>query len=57
MSIDRPAIRNHLCWMNTHPYPSDLSDEEWAILAPLITPRTQAGHPQVLELRSALFIL
>lgn len=37
--------------MNTHPYPSDLSDEEWAILAPLITPGTQAGHPQVLELR------
>ena len=37
--------------MNTQPYPSDLSDEEWAILAPLITPGTQAGHPQVLELR------
>jgi putative transposase len=37
--------------MNTHPYPSDLSDEEWAILGPLITPGKQAGHPQVLELR------
>ena len=37
--------------MNTHPYPSDLSDEEWAILGPLVTPGKQAGHPQVLELR------
>lgn len=37
--------------MNTHPYPSNLSDEEWAILGPLVTPGKQAGHPQVLELR------
>ena len=37
--------------MTTHPYPSDLTDEEWAILAPLITPGKQAGHPQVFELR------
>ena len=38
-------------WMNTHPYPSDLSDEEWAILGPLITPGKQAGHPQLFGLR------
>lgn len=37
--------------MNTHPYPSDLSDQEWAILEPLITPGKQAGHPQLIELR------
>jgi transposase len=37
--------------MNTHPYPSDLSDEEWAILGPLITPGKQAGHPQLFGLR------
>ena len=37
--------------MNTHPYPSDLTGEEWTILAPLITPGKRAGHPQVLELR------
>ena len=37
--------------MNTYPYPSDLTDEEWTILAPLIIPGKQAGHPQVLELR------
>ena len=46
--------------MNTRPYPSDLTDEEWSILAPLITPGKQAGHPQVLELRriaDAMFYL
>lgn len=37
--------------MNTQPYPSDLTNDEWTILAPLITPGKQAGHPQVLELR------
>jgi putative transposase len=37
--------------MNTHPYPSDLTDEEWAILGPLVTPGKQAGRPQVLQLR------
>src|SRR5690242_2509113 len=41
----------HMVWMNTHPYPSDLSDEEWAILGPLITPGKQAGHPQLFGLR------
>src|SRR5918997_1749037 len=37
--------------MNTHPYPSDLTDEDWAILGPLATPGKQAGLPQVLQLR------
>jgi putative transposase len=40
-----------MVWMNPHPYPSDLSDEEWAILEPLITPGKQAGHPRLFELR------
>jgi putative transposase len=33
--------------MEPQPYPSDLSDEEWSILAPLLVPARQAGHPQV----------
>jgi transposase len=37
--------------MNTDPYPSDLSDEEWSTLGPLISPGMQAGRRQVLELR------
>jgi putative transposase len=41
----------HLHGMKTCAYPSDLTDEEWAILGPLIAPATQAGHPQVLQLR------
>jgi transposase len=37
--------------MCTAPYPSDLSDGEWAILCPLLSPPPQAGRPQTLELR------
>ena len=47
--------------MSTQPYPSDLTDAEWAILGPLVTPGKQAGHPQVLGLRhivdAALYLL
>ena len=35
--------------MSDHPCPSDLTDEEWTILAPLIFPGKQAGHPQILD--------
>lgn len=37
--------------MSTHPYPSDLTDKEWAILGPFITPGRQAGRPHMFELR------
>src|SRR3954454_520401 len=37
--------------MTSISYASDLSDAEWAILAPLLCPRQQAGHPQVFALR------
>ena len=37
--------------MTSSTYPSDLSDAEWAILAPLLCPAKQAGHPQVFALR------
>jgi putative transposase len=33
--------------MGPQPYPADLSDEEWSILAPLLIPGWQAGHPRV----------
>jgi putative transposase len=42
---------NHLVRMCTLPYPSDLSDAEWAILCPLLTRARQAGHRQMLDLR------
>ena len=38
-------------WMNTHPYPSDLTDGEWVILGPLIPPGQQAGRPPFFALR------
>jgi putative transposase len=37
--------------MDTQPYISDLSDGEWAILSPLITPDRQAGRRQEIDLR------
>ncbi len=37
--------------MQPQPYPSDLSDEEWSLLAPLLVPGKQAGHPRVFEPR------
>src|SRR3712207_1219082 len=37
--------------MTPQPYPSDLSDEEWSILAPPLVPGRQAGHPRVFEPR------
>src|SRR3712207_161114 len=37
--------------MQPRPYPSDLSDEEWSILAPLLVPGRLAGHPRVFEPR------
>ena len=47
--------------MSTHPDPSDLTDAEWAVLGPLVTPSKQAGHPQMLERRrivdAALYLL
>jgi putative transposase len=46
-----PRRGGHLGGMNTRAYPSDLTDEEWAILGPLVTPGKQAGRPQVLDLR------
>jgi putative transposase len=37
--------------MTASAYASDLSDAEWAILAPLLCPGRQAGHPQIFALR------
>lgn len=50
-SIARAPDRLHFGRMNRHPYPSDLTDEEWAILGPFIIPGGRAGHPQGIELR------
>src|SRR3954464_188522 len=36
------------------PYPSDLSDEQWAILEPLLPPPVKAGAPRKTALREVL---
>ena len=33
-------------------YPSDLSDEEWDILAPLIPPEKAGGRPRTVNMRA-----
>jgi putative transposase len=35
-------------------YPSDLSDAEWALLAPLLPPATPGGRPRSTDLREVL---
>jgi transposase len=40
--------------MSRQPYPSDLSDEEWAILAPLIPPAKPGGRPRTTDRRQVL---
>jgi transposase len=40
----RPSVR----------YPSDLSDAEWAQLAPLIPPARRGGRPRTTDMREAL---
>jgi putative transposase len=35
-------------------YPSDLTDQEWAILEPLIPPAKEGGHPRTTDMREVL---
>jgi putative transposase len=37
--------------MNRKHYPSDLTDEEWTILAPLIPPAKAGGRPRTADMR------
>jgi putative transposase len=40
--------------MKRKPYPSDLADEEWAILEPLIPTAKRGGHPRTTDMREVL---
>lgn len=40
--------------MNRKPYPSDLTDKEWAILAPLIPGPKRGGRPRTTDMREVL---
>ncbi len=36
------------------PYPSDLNDQEWALLEPLIPPAKRGGRPRTVHMREVL---
>ncbi len=40
--------------MATHVYPSDLNDDEWALLASLIPPAKPGGRPRSVDIRRIL---
>ncbi len=40
--------------MNPKPYPSDLTDKQWALLEPLIPPARPGGRPRKTEMRRVL---
>lgn len=40
--------------MTSIPYPSDLTNHEWQILAPLLPPAKPGGHPRTVNLRVIL---
>jgi putative transposase len=40
--------------MNRRAYPTDLSDEEWTVLAPLIPPAKPGGRPRTTDMREVL---
>ena len=40
--------------MRTEPYPSDLTDAQWAVLEPLVPPAHELGRPRKTDLREVL---
>lgn len=40
--------------MNRTPYPSDLSDEQWELLQPLIPPAKSGGRPRTVDMREVV---
>jgi putative transposase len=40
--------------MDRPSYPSDLSEQQWAVLEPLIPPAKPGGHPRTTDMREVL---
>ena len=40
--------------MTRKPYPSDLTDEQWALLEPLLPPAKPGGRPRSVDLREVV---
>ncbi len=49
-SLPRAVPQQH----SSRSYPSDLTEQEWAILEPLIPPAKEGGHPRTTDMRDVL---
>ena len=49
-----PLLLDRRSSLPTIPYPSDLSDREWQVLAPLLPPAKPGGRPRTVNLRLIL---
>ena len=48
------AVSGVIPLMVSHVYPTDLSNQEWAVLAPLLPPAKTGGRPRSVDLRRIL---
>ena len=48
--------RDKILGMERNSYPTDLTDEQWEILQPLIPPAKPGGRPRKTHIRDALLI-
>jgi putative transposase len=40
--------------MSRTPYPTDLTDDQWAVLEPLVPPARPGGRPRTTDMRAVL---
>src|SRR5215217_9450257 len=52
--VVEPSIAQGGAAMPRKPYPSDLTDAQWAILAPLIPPARPGGRPREVDMREII---
>jgi putative transposase len=51
------ALREGMCTPTCPSYPSDVTDAEWAVLEPLVTPTARRGQPRLHPLRRILNVI
>jgi transposase len=49
-----PTVNCQRTWHRSQSYPSDLTNEQWAILEPLIPPAKPGGRPRSVDMREVL---
>ena len=53
-AFEKSATLSILAFMTRKKYPTDLSDAEWEIIAPLIPPAKPGGRPRKVDLRKVI---